>query len=97
MLQLYANEADQGPADGLSAVVAALLQSPQFLYRPEAGDPLAVAAESLDDYALATRIAYLVTGAWPDETLLAAAESGKLQTEVGLLAEADRLLASEPL
>jgi hypothetical protein len=95
LLQLYADTADPGPADGVSAVVAAMLQSPQFLYRPEAIDPAAVAPVSLDSYALATRLAYLITGAGPDEPLLTAAEAGNLQTEDGLLAEADRLLASD--
>lgn len=95
LLALYADTSDPGPGDGLSAVVAALLQSPQFLYRPEASDATAAAVEPLDGYALATRLAYLVTGAEPDETLLAAAESGNLDTETGLLAETDRLLATD--
>jgi Protein of unknown function (DUF1588)/Protein of unknown function (DUF1592)/Protein of unknown function (DUF1587)/Protein of unknown function (DUF1595)/Protein of unknown function (DUF1585) len=95
MLQLYTNTADPGPSDGLAAVIAALLQSPQFLYRPEVGDPTATGTEPLGGYALATRLAYLITGAAPDEPLLAAAEAGNLQTEAGLLVEADRLLATD--
>ncbi|MEI9953499.1 MAG: DUF1592 domain-containing protein [Pseudomonadota bacterium] len=95
LLQLSADTADPGPADGVSAVVAALLQSPQFLYRPEVGDAIATAAEPLDGYALATRLAYLITASGPDESLLAAAEAGKLETDAGLLSEADRLLATE--
>ncbi|HXT96846.1 MAG TPA: DUF1592 domain-containing protein [Polyangia bacterium] len=90
MMQLYADTATPGPTDGLSAVVATLLQAPQFLYRPE---PLAGAGQALDGYALATRLAFLLTGAAPDETLLEAAEHGDLGTENGLLAQTDRLLA----
>ena len=95
MQQLYADTADPSPADGMSAVVAALLQSPRFLYRPEAGDPMATAVEPLDGYALATRLSYLITATAPDEALLAAAEAGTLETDEGLLGEADRLLASD--
>ena len=71
-------------AAGLSAVVAAMLQAPQFLYRPEppsvaAGDPAA-----LDPYALATRLSYLVVASTPDAELLAAAADGSLSTPAGL-------------
>jgi hypothetical protein len=90
MAQLYADTASPAPADGLSAVVATMLQAPQFIYRPE---PAAAAAQPLDGYALATRLAFLLTGAAPDETLLEAAEHGDLATETGLLSQTDRLLA----
>jgi hypothetical protein len=90
MTQLYAATADPGPADGVAAVVAAMLQAPQFLYRPE---PVAAAGQPLDGYALATRLAFTLTGAPPDETLLQAAGRGDLATEAGLLAQTDRLLA----
>jgi hypothetical protein len=93
MLQLYAATADPGPTDGLAGVVATMLQAPQFLYRPEPGVAGASSPQPVDGYALATRLAYLLTGAGPDETLLAAAEAGNLATEAGLLAQTDRLLA----
>jgi len=90
MAQLYAATADPTPADGVTAVVTAMLQAPQFLYRPEAAG---AAAQPVDGYALATRLAFMLTGAPPDPSLLAAAERGDLATESGLLAETDRLLA----
>ncbi|HSY42003.1 MAG TPA: DUF1592 domain-containing protein [Polyangia bacterium] len=93
MLQLYAATADPGPTDGLAGVVAVMLQAPQFLYRPEPPAAGASSPQPLDGDALATRLSYLLTGAGPDETLLAAAEAGELSTEAGLLAQADRLLA----
>jgi hypothetical protein len=92
MRQLYADTAEPEPADGVSAVIATMLQAPQFIYRPEPGTG-ATAPELLDGYALATRLSYLLAGTGPDDTLLAAAGAGKLDTEAGLLAEADRLLA----
>jgi Protein of unknown function (DUF1592)/Protein of unknown function (DUF1588)/Protein of unknown function (DUF1587)/Protein of unknown function (DUF1595)/Protein of unknown function (DUF1585) len=93
MLQLYGDTADPGPTDGLAGVVAAMLQSPQFLYRPEPAATGATASQLVDGYALATRLAYLLTGAGPDPTLLAAAGAGDLATEAGLLTQTDRLLA----
>ena len=95
MAALYADTAEPGPRDGLSAVVAAMLQSPQFLYRPEPSLGGAAPSEPLDGHVLATRLAFLLTGAGPDRALLSAADAGRLDTEAGLLAEADRLLASE--
>ncbi len=97
MVQLYGDTADPGPTDGLAGVVAAMLQSPQFIYRPEPAATGATASQPqpqlIDGYALATRLAYLLTGAGPDPTLLAAAGAGDLATEAGLLTQTDRLLA----
>ena len=92
MLQLYADTADPGPTDGLAGVVAVMLQAPQFLYRPEPGVAGSSSPQPVDGYALATRLAYLLTGAGPDAALLASAEAGELATEAGLLAQTDRLL-----
>jgi hypothetical protein len=92
--QIHGDAFDGDEAGALSAVVAGMLQAPQFLYRPEpAGD--ATASQPLDDYALATRLAFLLTGAAPDATLRAAAAGGKLASDKGLMAETDRLLASD--
>jgi len=95
MVQVYDATSEPGPADGVAAVVAAMLQSPQFIYRPEPQvDPGGMAAtEQLEPYALATRLSFLLTGAGPDDPLLAAVEAGALDTESGLLAQTDRLLA----
>jgi Protein of unknown function (DUF1588)/Protein of unknown function (DUF1592)/Protein of unknown function (DUF1587)/Protein of unknown function (DUF1595)/Protein of unknown function (DUF1585) len=92
MRQIYTDTADPTPTDGIAGVVAAVLQSPQFMYRPEPaiGGP---AATPLEPFALATRLALLLTGAAPDDALLTAAASGGLDAEAGLLAETDRLLA----
>jgi len=92
MQQIYSDTSDPTPTDGLAGVVAAALQSPQFIYRPEPATAGATAATPLEPYALATRLSLLLTGAAPDDGLLAAAASGGLDTESGLLAETDRLL-----
>lgn len=72
----------------LRTVIAAMLQSPAFLYRPEIGRP----AGALDAFELASELSYLLTGSMPDEALLAAAEKGTLTDKATLLAEARRLL-----
>lgn len=88
MLALYAATAEPTARDGLSAVMSAILQAPQFLYRIEPS-----AAGNFGS-ALATRLSYLVTATAPDDALLAAAEQGELESETGLLAQADRLFST---
>lgn len=80
---------------GLEFVVAALLQSPNFLYRIELGEPDATdsGVRRLTGAELATRLAYFVWNTAPDDALLDAAELGALDTDDGLQAQATRLLA----
>lgn len=92
LLDLYAVTADPGAAEGLSAVVAAVLQAPQFLYRPETSGSSAAEASRVDAYALATRLSFLLVAGPPDEELLEAAASGSLESAEGLDAQAERLL-----
>jgi hypothetical protein len=81
---------------GLAYAVAAVLQSPSFLYRVELGAPDEGGSDirRLDAFEVAARLSYLVTGSTPDDELLDAAESGRLDDESGLLSELERLLAS---
>lgn len=74
---------------GLQLVIAAVLQSPSFLFRVEVGTD-----GGLDAFELATRLSFFLWDSTPDDALLAAAESGALLTEEGLRAEAERLLSS---
>ena len=89
MLALEAATAAPSAADGVTAVVAAMLETPQFLYRTEPSAP-----GELFGPALATRLSFMITEAAPDPLLLDAAEAGDLDTNEGLLTQADRLLAS---
>jgi mono/diheme cytochrome c family protein len=85
----------RGPG-GLTAAMAALLQSPNFLYRVEVGvpDPGDASRRVLTDFEMASRLSYFLWGAPPDEVLLDAAASGRLGTDDGLREEAERMLAS---
>lgn len=80
---------------GLTFATAAVLQSPRFLYRFEIGTPSPdnASVHLLDDWELASRLSFFLWNTIPDETLLAAAESGALNTPQGLATEVDRLLA----
>jgi hypothetical protein len=65
----------------------AVLQSPSFLYRVELGSGRPTS------YEMASRLSYFFWHSVPDEALLAAAESGALDTPAGVRAQAERLLA----
>ncbi len=86
-------------ADGARAMLAALLQSPNFLYRPELGTsaPLSGTVSRFTPYETASRLSFLLWGGIPDEQLLTSAGSGALDTLAGIQAEAQRLIASPRL
>lgn len=81
---------------GLELPVAALLESPHFLFRVELGEPDPAAPGQLrfTAWELASRLSFLMWNTIPDEALLDAAERGELLTDAGLDAALDRLLAS---
>jgi Protein of unknown function (DUF1592)/Protein of unknown function (DUF1588)/Protein of unknown function (DUF1595)/Protein of unknown function (DUF1585) len=80
----------------LEYVVAAMLQSPSFLYRAEIGqpDPIDPSRRLLDPFELASRLSYFLWSSTPDDELLEAAASGDLATDEGLAGQSRRLLAS---
>jgi hypothetical protein len=102
-VQTYAGLFDQGtsldqvpysPDMGVQLVVAALLQSPHFLYRVEFGmpDPSAGDVVELTHYEIASRLSYLLWNNMPDAILFEAADAGRLRDPVEIEAQARRLL-----
>lgn len=82
---------------GVEAVITAMLQSPNFLYRQELGPVLGPAtatagAVSLSPYEVASELSYLLVGSMPDAQLMAAADSGALSSSQDIDAQATRLL-----
>jgi hypothetical protein len=76
---------------GLQYGIAAILQSPNFLYRAEFVPGATAAATPLNDWALASRLAFFLWNSIPDDELLDAARSGTLQQDEVLLAQIDRM------
>jgi hypothetical protein len=83
-------------ASGIALVVSTMLQSPNFLYRPELGDPMRAGREGmpLTQYETASRLSYFLQNTMPDQDLFAAAEAGRLGTADEVAAQARRLIES---
>ncbi len=81
---------------GLGLSLAAMLSSPQFLFRDAEleADPAAKGGWRLDPYAKASQLAFFLWNAGPDLQLMAAAEKGELSTGKGLERQVDRMIAS---
>jgi hypothetical protein len=78
---------------GASLVIQAMLQSPYFLYRTELGTAAAGASQvPLNDWEVASKLAFTIANTMPDEALFTAASAGKLHDKDGVAAEAKRLL-----
>jgi hypothetical protein len=85
-------------SQGLSTMTSGFLQSPNFLYRSEtnAVDP-GNGRLKYDGRSMAVRLAYFLTGGPPSPELLAAGESGQLDTAAGVASAAAPLLADQAL
>lgn len=75
----------------IAAVIEAVLQSPEFLYRAELGTMVNGRLKPTN-YEMASRLSYFFWGSMPDDTLLQAAAEGKLSTPEQIKAQAVRLL-----
>ncbi len=78
---------------GLRSAVSAFLQSPNFLYLVELGEPdfTEPGRVRFSGLEMASRLSFFLTGNTPDDALLAAADS--LVTPEGVAAQTERLLA----
>lgn len=78
------------PGRAVELVVQGMLLSPHFLYLVETGRETETTV--VDDFALASRLSYLLWNTMPDEVLLGAAEAGELSTPEQIEAQARRML-----
>ncbi|MEM7160561.1 MAG: DUF1592 domain-containing protein [Myxococcota bacterium] len=85
------HRAQSGPERALEMLVQAMLMSPKFLYLVEPGSE--AEPSPLDDYAIASRLSYLLWNSMPDATLFQAAAAGELSTREGIEAQARRMIA----
>jgi hypothetical protein len=72
--------------------IAAVLQTPDFLYRLEL-DPDVAGIEPVGAFALASRLSYFLWGSMPDDALFDRAASGTLLEPATIEAEVRRMLA----
>jgi hypothetical protein len=97
-LQKFATEDNADvPHDFYTAaelVLRSMLQDPEVLYRIEVGSATGEPGIfRLDDYEIASRLSFLLWGSAPDDSLLAAAQSGSLADAGGRASAAQRLLS----
>ncbi len=85
-------------AGAVELTLSTMLQSPQFIYRPE---PVVIVGDEpnevvpVEPYALASRLSFFLWSSTPDDVLLDAAESGALATDDGIRAQAERMLEDD--
>jgi hypothetical protein len=88
---------DLGSSDGFDTgifwTLAAMLQSPHFLYRPELGEHVGEGLFQLTTYEVASQLSYFLWATMPDPELMAAAADGTLLQDEVLLAQTTRLIA----
>jgi len=79
----------------VAAMLEGILQSPEFIYKPELGVAVPGKAGAFQPTGdeMATRLSYLFWASMPDEALRTAAQNGDLLRADGVKAQAQRLLA----
>jgi hypothetical protein len=78
---------------GINLVIQAMLQSPHFLYRTElVPAPAGAQKVPLNDYEVASKLAFAITNTMPDDELFAAAAAGQLQDRTNVVTQVKRLL-----
>lgn len=75
---------------GIEYGVAAILESPHFVYRVEIGEN-----GQYTSLEMATRLSFFLWNTTPDDELLAAGEAGDLATDAGIDAQVERMLADD--
>jgi hypothetical protein len=85
--------ASAGFEEALGVAMRAALVSPHFLFKVER-DPHPGSLEKhwLSDHELATRLSYLLWASMPDDTLLAAADTGQLRDPDAIAAQVQRMV-----
>ncbi len=91
--KLRSEPIEDSDTDAAKGLLAAMLQMPGFIYQVALGE--GTGGESrLTGYEVASRLAFALTNSVPDDALLEAASSGRLDSDEGVRAEAERLLDS---
>lgn len=92
-VDLFDPEATDGDFyQGMRLVIRGLLMNPELLYRVELGEPAGDGLYRLTAYEVASALSYGLWGTMPDDELLDAAASGRLDDADGIEVQARRLL-----
>lgn len=93
--EAYRAGAADGETEGLRAILLAVLQAPQFLYRLEVGQPRRDGESflRLTPWETAARLSFHFWGSLPDAQLDAAAAAGQLDSPEQIARQAERLAA----
>lgn len=102
-IDLLANIAKAASAEydtfeaGIAYAISGLLQSPYFLYMVEVGTPSPTDTDptrrALTNYELASRMSFFLLDTTPDLPLIESAETGALDTDEGIRAAAQKMVA----
>jgi mono/diheme cytochrome c family protein len=95
LMKLYRTATAQGDPfeQAIKLPLKAILVSPHFLFRIEADPKEPEQVRTLNDFELATRLAYFLWSSTPDETLYRLAEKNELRKPGVLPAQIKRMLA----
>jgi Protein of unknown function (DUF1592)/Protein of unknown function (DUF1588)/Protein of unknown function (DUF1595)/Protein of unknown function (DUF1587)/Protein of unknown function (DUF1585) len=94
---LFSNPGGGSYQQRLGLAIEGVLISPNFIFRPELGDPAQIISSGvrqLTPWEMATRLSFFINGSMPDSTLAAVADSGALSNAAEVRAQATRLLSS---
>ena len=91
-LQQFASQYNASASEPFAIALQVLLSSPNFIYRVEVGDN-PEGLSQLNDYELASRLAFALWGQGPDSDLLTKAERGELASASGIQTVAKAMLA----
>ena len=92
------NDPDFGTfADGIQLVMEVVLQSPNFLYRPEYGGETPIEGDVVPftSWEMATKLSYMLWNTMPDDSLFEAAQRDELTTPEQIAAQATRMLEDD--
>ena len=89
-------EEGQDPQLGFQYAIAALIESPNFIYVPMIGEPTEQeGVRRYTSYEMASRLSLLLWDSTPDDELLDAAAAGDLLTAEGIEAQTRRMLTDD--
>ena len=89
--------AENGFESGIQSALAAILTSPHFLFKMEAGRATVGprTAYAINNFELASRLSFFLWSSLPDDELLGLAEDGVLHRSEVLAAQVQRMLADD--